>query len=256
MNMVSRVRTNVTDRIDKFTISEARVSAFRMHRQHLDLRAPSSRLPRVVGDVCGVQAQVTAMARIALWARLRQLTLDDVERALVRKRTIVKTWSMRGALHLLASNELLLYLRVLMPTRLPREQRWIEGAGLKEEETTAMILDALKNGPLTRVQLVAYLAKRLGTKAKDWMDGGVGAHDDGIQHLVATRPPRRDAGARVLRPEQRPGDYVHESGSMASQATVHAVGRGGRGRAGSRAPPRVRPGRCPGSVVMVRRVRS
>ncbi len=174
MNTVSRVRKNVTDRIDKFTISEARVSAFRMHRHHLDLRASSSRLPDVVGDVCGVQAQVTAMARIALWVRLRQLTVDDVERALVRKRTIVKTWSMRGALHLLASNELLLYLRGLMPTRLPREQRWIEGAGLREEETTAMILDALKNGPLTRVQLVGYLAKRLGTKTKDWIDGGWG----------------------------------------------------------------------------------
>src|SRR5438128_12203124 len=129
MNTVSRVRTNVTDRIDKFTISEARVSAFRMHRHHLDLRAPSSRLPSVVGDVCGVQAQVTAMARIALWARLRQLTLDDVERALVRKRTIVKTWSMRRALHRLASNELLLYLGALTRPRLPREHRWMQARG-------------------------------------------------------------------------------------------------------------------------------
>src|SRR5437870_12684312 len=79
---------------------------------------------------------------------------------------------MRGALHLLASNELLLYLRGLMPTRLPREQRWIEGAGMKEEETTAMILDALNNGPLTRVQIVAYPAKRLGTQTEEWRDGG------------------------------------------------------------------------------------
>src|SRR5207247_9169088 len=115
--------------------------------------------------------QVARRERIALCVRHRQLTLYDVERALVRKRTIVKTWSMRGALHLLASNELLLYLRGLMPTRLPREQRWIEGAGLKEEETTAMILDALKNDPLTRVQLVAYLAKPHGKKAKGWMAG-------------------------------------------------------------------------------------
>src|SRR6266704_642546 len=174
MNTVSRVRKNVADRMDKPSFSEAQVSAFRMHRHHLDLRAPSSRLPDVVGDVCGVQAQVTAMARIALWVRLRQLTLDDVERALVQKRTIVKTWSMRGALHLLGSNELLLYLRGLMPTRLPREQRWIQAAGLKEEETTAMILDALKNGPVTRAQLVSYLAKKLGTKTKDWFDGGWG----------------------------------------------------------------------------------
>src|SRR5438876_9307094 len=66
----------------------------------------------------------------------------------------------------------------------------------------------------------------LGEEARDEDEGldgwGVGAHDDGIQHLVATRPPRRDAGARVLRSEQRPGDYVHESGSMASRATVLA----------------------------------
>src|SRR3989475_2075782 len=158
--------------MDNLLFDEAQVSAFRMHRHHLDLRAPRSRLPSVVADVCGVQAQVTAMARIALWARLRQLTVDDVEQALVQKRTIVKTWSMRGALHLLASNELLLYLSGLMPTRLPRAQRWIEAAGLKEEETTAMMLDALNDGPLTRVQLVSYLAKKLGTKTKDWFDGG------------------------------------------------------------------------------------
>ncbi len=117
---------------------------------------------------------MTSMARMALWARLRELTVEDVERARVQKRTIVKTWSMRGALHLHASNELLLVQGGLMPTRLPREQKWIEGAGLKEEETTAMILDALKDGPLTRGQLVRYLAKRLGTKTKDWMDGGWG----------------------------------------------------------------------------------
>src|SRR3989442_4397220 len=160
--------------MDNLLFDEAQVSAFRMHRHHLDLRAPRSRLPSVVADVCGVQAQVTAMARIALWARLRQLTVDDVEQALFRKRTIVKTWSMRRAVHLLASNELLLYLSGLMPTRLPREQRWIEAAGLKEEETTAMIVDALKNGPGPRAQLVNYLAKELGKKAKDWFDGGWG----------------------------------------------------------------------------------
>jgi hypothetical protein len=174
MNAVSRGGRNVTERRDTVSISDAQVSAFRVHRHDLDVRAPSSRLANVVGDVCGVQAQVTSMARMALWARLRQLTVEDVERARVQRRTIVKTWSMRGALHLHASNDLLLVQGGLMPTRLPREQKWIEGAGLKEEETTAMILDALTEGPLTRGQLVRYLAKRLGTKTKDWMDGGWG----------------------------------------------------------------------------------
>ncbi len=164
----------MTERTERPFFTNAQVSAFRLRRHHLDLRAPRGQLPRVVGDVCGVQAQVTAMARIALWARLRPLTIDDVERALVQRRTIVKTWSMRGALHLHASNELLVVLGGLMPTRLVREQRWIHGLGLKEEETTAMVLQALKNGPLTRIRLAEYLAKRLGTKTKDWTDAGWG----------------------------------------------------------------------------------
>src|SRR5438105_1154289 len=162
-----------SDHADPALLERNRIPA----RPDADLEDPLA--VELVHDVVGVQAQVTVMARIALWARLRDLAVDDVERALEQKRTIVKTWSMRGALHLLASNELLLYLRGLMPTRLPREQRWIQRAGLKEEEATAMILDALKNGPLTRAQLVGYLAKRLGTKTKDWMDGGWGHKTEG-----------------------------------------------------------------------------
>jgi Winged helix DNA-binding domain len=159
---------------DRASFTDAQISAFRLHRHGLDARVPRDRLATVIGDVCGVQAQVTVMSRIALWARLRQITLADVERALVQRRTIVKVWSMRGALHLHPSNEVLGVLGGLMPTRLPRERRWIEAAGLREEETTAMVLHALKDGPLTRAQLVDYLAKKLGTKTKDWMDGGWG----------------------------------------------------------------------------------
>src|SRR5438094_9746084 len=57
MNAVSRVR------MDTLSFNDAQVSSFRLHGHHLDLRAPRSRLAGVVGDVCGVQAQVTAIAR-------------------------------------------------------------------------------------------------------------------------------------------------------------------------------------------------
>jgi len=214
----------VTDRTDRASFTEAQIAAFRLHRHHLDLRAPSSHLPNVVRDVCGVQAQVTAMARIALWARLRDLTVDDVERALERKRTIVKTWSMRGALHLLASNELLLYLRGLTPTRLPREQKWIQRSGLKEDETTAMILDALESGPLTRAQLVGYLAKRLGTKTKDWMDGGWGHKTEGSNTAWQLVRPAVIRGLVCFGPSQGPqitftrvDDWLREPPSMPAE---------------------------------------
>lgn len=169
----------MTNRTEKLSITNARVSAFRLRRHHLDRRAPRGELPKVVGDTCGVQAQVTAMARIALWARLQSLTIDDVDRALMQEQTITKVWSMRGALHLHPSKELPTILGGLMPTRLRLEERWIRGAGLKEEETTAMVLRALEHGPLTRAQLVDYLGKQLGAKTKDWRNGGWGRQTAG-----------------------------------------------------------------------------
>lgn len=168
-------------------MSPAQVSAFRLGRHHLLRRAPRGEVEGVVGDVCGVQAQVMAMARIALWARLRSLTTDDVERALVERRTLVKVWSMRSALHLHPSGEVLVCLRGLVSKRLPHEQRWIRGAGLDEGVTTAMVLKALEDGPLTRRQLSAYLGQRLGAKTKDWVDGGWGRRTEGSSttwHLV------------------------------------------------------------------------
>ncbi len=177
----------MTDRRDRPSFSAAQVAAFQVRRHHLDRRSPRGQLADVVGDVCGVQAQVAAMARIALWARIRPLTIDDVQRALVQRRTIVKTWSLRGALHLHPSKELLLVLAGLMPTRLAHHQRWIRGLGLKEEETTTLVLKALEDGPLTRNQLAEFLAKRLAAKWEEWTDGGWGRKTEGSSlswHLV------------------------------------------------------------------------
>jgi hypothetical protein len=164
----------VSRSVEKLSVSGAQVSAFRLRRNHLDVRSPRDRLPAVVGDTCGVQTQVTAMARIALWARLKGLTMEDVGRALYEKRSIVKTWSMRGALHLHRSSELLVVLGGLMATRMLLHRRWIHREGLKEGETTRMALNALEDGPLPRSQLADRLSKKLGARTRNWRDGGWG----------------------------------------------------------------------------------
>lgn len=165
--------------LESLSVGGAQIAAFRMRRHHLDARASRGTLPAVVGDTCGVQAQVHAMAQIALWARLRDLTIDVVERALREKRTIVKTWSMRSTLHLHASRDLLMVLGGVMATRLRHHQRWIDRSGLKEEETTRMVLDALEGGPLTKRQLAGRLSPKLGAVTDTWRDGGWGAKKEG-----------------------------------------------------------------------------
>ncbi|HYS73073.1 MAG TPA: winged helix DNA-binding domain-containing protein [Thermoplasmata archaeon] len=222
----------VTNRRDRPFFTPAQIAAFRVKRHHLDRRAPRGRLADVVGDVCGVQAQVASMARIALWARIRPLTIDDVQGALVQRRTIVKTWSLRGALHLHPSRELPAVLGALMPTRLAYHQRWIRGLGLKEEETTALVLKALEDGPLTRDQLAEYLAKRLPAKWEEWTDGGWGRKTEGSSlswHLVRPAVVRGlvcfgpNAGQEIT--FARVDRWLHDPPSMPTEQAEEALVR-------------------------------
>jgi len=76
------------------------VLAFRLTRHHLAKRAPRSRLTQVVGDVCGIHAQLMSAAELAIWARVDGITRDEIQTALWHRRNLVKTWCMRGTLHL------------------------------------------------------------------------------------------------------------------------------------------------------------
>jgi len=62
-------------------------------------------MSQVVSDVCGVQAQVLSGAALSLWARINSITIQDVEDALWKHWILVKTWAMRGTLHLLSSKQ-------------------------------------------------------------------------------------------------------------------------------------------------------
>ena len=73
--------------------------AWRMRRQQLD---PVGTLPvqQVVRRLCGVQAQVASSAELAVRVRRRTSKSGEVDRALANGR-LIKTWAMRGTLHLL-----------------------------------------------------------------------------------------------------------------------------------------------------------
>ena len=77
--------------------------AWRLRRQFVDPQASGS-VAEVVSRLCGVQAQVASAAETAI--RLRQAAPEtgEVARALADG-TVIKTWAMRGTLHLLRSTE-------------------------------------------------------------------------------------------------------------------------------------------------------
>lgn len=61
---------------------------------------------RAVERVLGVQAQVMSAAELSVGARVDGLKRVDVQRALWQDRTLVKTWAMRGTIHLFAAEDL------------------------------------------------------------------------------------------------------------------------------------------------------
>src|SRR5262245_62596256 len=79
------------------------VSAWRLARHGL---APRVGCGEAVRRMIGVQAQVMSAAELALWARVDGLRPADVQAALWQERGLVKTWAMRGTLHLFAAEDL------------------------------------------------------------------------------------------------------------------------------------------------------
>jgi hypothetical protein len=82
------------------------VLAWRLTHQHLDRRASRREALEVVRQICGLHAQVKSSAELTLWARVDDLEPDAVQKALWEERSLVKTWAMRGTLHLLSAAEL------------------------------------------------------------------------------------------------------------------------------------------------------
>jgi hypothetical protein len=84
------------------------VHAWRVEQQCLVPRLGRRNFIRAVECVLGVQAQVMSAAELSIGVRVDGLERADVQRALWQDRTLVKTWAMRGTIHLFAAEDLAL----------------------------------------------------------------------------------------------------------------------------------------------------
>src|SRR5919202_3138524 len=107
--------------------------------------------------VCGAQAQDAPAAALSLRARIDPaagVTAQDVERARVEERALVRTWLMRGTIHLVAAGDLPLLLPLVGPVFAQRGRPRRLQLGLDDataERGVALLCEALAvAGPPTR----------------------------------------------------------------------------------------------------------
>jgi hypothetical protein len=137
--------------------------AWRLERQ---LLAPSGTLDavEVVRRLCGVQTQVASSADFAVRARQQKPQPGEVAGALADGR-LVKTWAMRGTLHLLAADEAGKYLSLLAFGRSwesPAWQRYFGLDGTAIERLRDVVREVLDGKSMTRDDLNAEIVKRAG----------------------------------------------------------------------------------------------
>jgi hypothetical protein len=160
-------------------IGWASVLAWRVRRQQIAERAPRADALSVVERIAGLHAQLTASAELTLWARVSGLRHDDVSRALWDERSLVKTWAMRGTLHLLPASELGLWVAAQEALK-PRYEvgSWLRHHGLQRDQAEAMLAAipaALDGRQLTREDLAAEVARITGIEGLDGkLRGGFG----------------------------------------------------------------------------------
>jgi len=151
-------------------LSRAHVNAWRLSRHHLAARAPKGEMTKVVSDIGGLQAQVMSAAQIGLWARVEDITSKDVDDALWERRELVKTWSMRGTLHLHASADLPLLVAALKTRLGYKTKSWLKFHKItldEIEKITSEVRNALDGKCLTREQLVEEVVRR--AKLRRWV---------------------------------------------------------------------------------------
>jgi winged helix DNA-binding protein len=161
-------------RQSKQSVKWSQISAFRMRRHHL-LGEPHADLDTVTQDVCGVQAQVDAAAKMALWARMHHLTRREIHSALWESRSLVKTACMRGTLHLLSASDFPVYINAFKRSRTRQALQIMARYGVSQQEAYRVrdaVVEALANGPLTRRELTEPILSSgiVSGRAKAWFE--------------------------------------------------------------------------------------
>ena len=141
-------------------LSWPKVHAFRLQRHHLATRAPANDLVKVAGEIGGAQAQLMSAAELQLGVRSKG-TVEDVRKALWKDKSLVKTWLMRGTLHLVPSADLPLYTAAMRSRWVWPNNTWLKWVELTEPELVSLVANIgnALDQPMTREELIAKVGR-------------------------------------------------------------------------------------------------
>lgn len=188
-----------------------------MRVQRLWPRGPAAPAD-IAGATCGLQAQDAAASALSVRVRSEALTARDLDRA-VRQGDVVRTWCMRGTIHLLAAEDLSWLVALLGPVATAASARRRAQLGLDDRILARVDLclrEALTPGtPLTRHELNDRFA-----------EDGIRLEGQALIHAI--RHAALQGTVRIGPPEGRQDTYVltrHDAGAAGPMGREPALAR-------------------------------
>jgi hypothetical protein len=178
---------------------------FRLERHHLKQPAPAGALVDVARRLCGLHAQVMSSADLQLRARVQDHAPDELARALWEDRTLVKTWLMRGTLHIVPAEDLDVFTGAL-DNRGEYAGAWLRAFGVSPQQMEALvdaIAQSLDGDCLTREELIARVEPRVGRTVTKRLRSGWGEFlKPAARRGVLCFGPSRGQNVTFVRPDQ------------------------------------------------------
>lgn len=142
------------------------VHAWRLAQHGLSPRFSRQDFLNTVTLTGGIQAQVMSAAELAICTRVEGFCPEDVRSALFQDHTLVRTWAMRGTLHILSASELPLYVAARSTHDEARNySNYFAYYGITTQQQEAFLTavpQVLGKQPMTRQQLATAIAEQTG----------------------------------------------------------------------------------------------
>ena len=158
------------------SLSANEARGLRLRSQHLAERSAAD-VGDLVRGIAAVQAQDAVGEVLAVRVRTTGLTVEDMEQARVKERSIVRTWAMRGTMHLMAAKDVRWVLRLVGPFMVRKAKRRQRELGLTDDvyrRAVKVLRQALEDdGALTRRQI-----------AERWAAQDLPSEGQAVPHLL------------------------------------------------------------------------
>lgn len=124
-------------------VSRTDVVAFRLHSHHLTKRLGEDGMHDAAA-ACGIQNSPPGSGLLALNARVRDLTRDELGQAVADNKSLVQTWSMRGAPFYVPTDDATVFTTGVLPPTEKATRQFILGAGPSVDKLGLSLTEAVE----------------------------------------------------------------------------------------------------------------